>query len=128
MPPSGLVIWKAVTTGDGAGILPGTIAPMAGIQAGMIPGTIPLGMVAGTEAGTEAGMILGITAIMAGAIHTVTTVTTGLTPSIMVAAIHNILHAIVPHVSRSEQVVTALVHLAAIQQDADPSVAAMVVV
>ena len=120
MPPSGQVIWKAVTTGDGVGILPGTIAPMAGIQAGMIPGTIPLGMVA--------GMILGITAIMAGAIHTVTTVTTGLTPSIMVAAIHNILHAIVPHVSRSEQVVTALVHLAAIQQDADPSVAAMAVV
>ena len=124
MPPSGQVIWKAVTTGDGVGILPGTIAPMAGIQAGMIPGTIPLGMVAGTEA----GMILGITAIMAGAIHTVTTVTTGLTPSIMVAAIHNILHAIVPHVSRLEQVVTALVHLAAIQQDADPSVAAMAVV
>ena len=124
MPPSGQVIWKAVTTGDGVGILPGTIAPMAGIQAGMIPGTIPLGMVAGTEA----GMILGITAIMAGAILTVTTVTTGLTPSIMVAAIHNILHAIVPHVSRLEQVVTALVHLAAIQQDADPSVAAMVVV
>ena len=124
MLPSGQVIWKAVTTGDGVGILPGTIAPMAGIQAGMIPGTIPLGMVAGTEA----GMILGITSIMAGAILTVTTVTTGLTPSIMVAAIHNILHAIVPHVSRLEQVVTALVHLAAIQQDADPSVAAMVVV
>ena len=110
---------RAVTT-IGAGILPGIIAPMAGILVGTIPGTIPLGMVAGT--------ILGIMAIMAGVIHIATMVITGLTPSIMVAATYTILHVIVLHVSRLEQVVTALVQVVARQQDVDPSVAAMAIV
>jgi len=116
---------RAVTT-IGAGILPGIIAPMAGIPSGTIPGTILLGMV-GMAVGTLAGMIPGI---MAGAIPIpiLTTVITGLTPSIMVAATYAILHAIIPHVRRLVQDVTDSAQVAARQQVVDLSVAAIAIV
>ena len=123
MPLSGQAMSRAVTT-IGAGILPGIIAPMAGIPSGTIPGTILLGMV-GMAVGTLAGMIPGI---MAGAIPILTTVITGLTPSIMVAATYAILHAIIPHVRRLVQDVTDSALVAARQQDVDPSVAAIAIV
>ena len=66
MPPSGLVIRLASTCGDG--ILPGTIAVMAGMEAGTTHGIhliiMAVGAMAGMIPGIMVGTILGIMATM----------------------------------------------------------------
>ena len=76
----------------GDGIRLGTIAAMAGMVAGMIPGTMARGMVGQIRGSTAimtitmAGTILGISAIMVGAIPTTMAIMAGDIHIIMVAA------------------------------------------
>ena len=110
----------------GAGILPGTIAPMTGTIPGTItPGIPDLGTAhgtAGTIPGTMVGAILiatAITAIMDGAIPS----------SIMVAAMPITHLAIVLHASLLAEVAAASAQvIVARLQDVVPSVPAMVII